>query len=131
VAQRGARLSYEGALNRDTSFFMRLTFNHARDALTGEDIVRCRVLGRVWLHYLNRSGYSSSRCCCCKASVWNDVAAQPNWTDSACSTFAWGKRSGLRSSVFVELNNILNSEYSVLRDRQPGRELRIGALHRF
>jgi hypothetical protein len=42
-------------------------------------------------------------------------------------TSAWGSAPA-RSSVFVELNNILNSEYSVLRDRQPGRELRIGAL---
>ena len=132
VAQCGARLSYEGALNEDTSFFMRVNFNHARDPLDDQDIAQVPRFGAgLGLHYLNRAGYFIEPLLLLQGKRLERRGSSNQLDRFSVLNLRVGKRTGLRSSVFVELNNILNSEFSVSRDRQPGRELRIGALHRF
>jgi len=41
-----------------------------------------------------------------------------------------GKRFGLRTNIFGELNNVFNKQYEISGDEQPGTELRVGISER-
>jgi tetratricopeptide (TPR) repeat protein len=141
VEQRGVRLSYEGALSDNTSFFMRLSLNAARDR-KGGDIAMVPLYGAGFgLHYLNRAGYFVEPLLLFQGKRLErkpsndsalDKSDNPQYLDSfSVLNLRVGKRWGLRSTAFVELNNALNAKYSILRERQPQRQIRVGALLRF
>jgi hypothetical protein len=133
---RGLRLGAEGALNRETTYFLNLGLNDARgqfpDGLSTEERKYANVpdfVASAGLQYLNDHGYF----------------VQPSYfylgkqlrTDGTTANAAHilnlriGKRFGVRSAIYVEVANILDENYEVFEEIQPGRQLRIGGQLRF
>ncbi|MDQ3814854.1 MAG: TonB-dependent receptor, partial [Armatimonadota bacterium] len=132
VHQHGARLSYEGVLSRSTAFYTRLNFNHSRDGRSNEVFLVPRFAAEIGLQYLNSRGYFVQPLFFYSGSRLENVGNPAVRLDSfKILNLRVGKRWGVRSTVFLELNNAFNERYSIFRDLQPGRQLRLGTTRRF
>lgn len=90
---------------------MRLNFNHARDPLSGREIAQVPHFGAGFgLHYLNRAGYFIEPLLLFHGKRSGRRGSSTELDSFSVLNLRVAKRPGLRSSVFVELNNIINSE---------------------
>jgi len=129
---RGLQASYEGLLSRDLSFYLSGDVNYARDSETGLRIAQIPDFdGLTTLQYLNREGYYAQTAYYYQG---NRVAAYDDRSHLGgfgVLNLRLGKRSGLRTNLYVELNNILNKKYDVYGALQPSRQVAIGISQRF
>ena len=139
-ARRGLRASYEGFINRDTTFFVNFNLINARDIELNQDVEQVPGRsGEVGVQYLNRQGWFLQPSVFYLGSRIRSRSARPQSSGTGVSRLGGvslvslraGKRWGLRSVLFVEVNNLFDKNYVVLRDLQPGRRVRLGVTRRF
>lgn len=133
---RGLRLGVEGALNRETTYFVNLGWNNARGqfsaGLSTEERKFADVpdfVANAGLQYLNDHGYFVQ-----PSYFYLDKQRRVDGTSTSSAhilNVRVGKRFGLRSAIYVEVANILNENYEVYEEIQPKRQLRIGGQVRF
>ena len=133
---RGIRLGAEGAFNRETTYFVNLGLNDARGYIdTGAGAVEQKYanvpdfIASAGLQYLNDHGYFVQ-----PTYFYLDKRFRRNGTTASGAyilNLRIGKRFGVRSMLFVEVANILNENYEVFEEIQPGRQLHIGGQLRF
>jgi outer membrane receptor protein involved in Fe transport len=133
---RGLRLGAEGSINRETTYFLNLGWNDARGQLPVGLGIGDRKFANVpnfvasaSLQYLNDNGYFVQ-----PSYFYLDKRLRVDGTTSGSAhilNLRVGKRFGLRSELYVEVANILNENYDVFEEIQPGRQLRIGGQLRF
>jgi outer membrane receptor protein involved in Fe transport len=129
---RGVRASYEGVLNRNTTFYVDFNLNDTKDVAADQDVALVpKWTGEVGLHYLNRRGWFFQPSFFYLGKRVDDDIASTRLGGFSLLNARAGKRFGLRSMVFVELVNALNKDYDILGAIQPNRHLRVGAMHRF
>jgi tetratricopeptide (TPR) repeat protein len=132
VRQYGVRVSYEGTLSRDTTFFMNLHFNKAKDVASRRDVAQVpRFAAEVGVQYLNHKGYFVQPLFFYSGSYLQSLANPVQQNSFGVFNVRVGKRWGLRSVLFLELNNISDEKYIIGGNLQPGRQIRIGAVQRF
>lgn len=131
---RGLRLGVEGALNRKMTYFLNLGLNDARGQFSAPIGERQfanvpHFVASAGLQYLNDHGYFAQ-----PSFFYLDQQLR---TDGTTASGAYilnlriGKRFGVRSALFMEVDNILNENYEVFEEIQPGRQLRVGGQFRF
>lgn len=138
------RAAYEGMLGRDTSYFLRTDFNRARgdvrDAggvpLPGDNVET--VPDFVWatgIQYLNPEGFFLQSVWIYQSERERSFADPTPLASVSLLNLRVGKRHGLRSSFYVELNNVFDEKYEIPNimdnELQPGREWRVGGSWRF
>lgn len=131
---RGLQGSYEGLLTRDTSFFLRALYNSSlnRDAQSRFAALP-NFVGAAGLQFFNRQGvvlqastvYQSGY----NSDLGEDVLVRRG--GFGVVNLRAAKRFGLRSSLFLEVNNALNKSYATTTNFQAGRQLRLGVIQRF
>jgi outer membrane receptor protein involved in Fe transport len=131
---RGLRLGAEGALNRETTYFLNLGWNDARGEFSSPTEERQfanvpHFVASAGLQYLNDSGYFVQ-----PSYFYLDQRLRGDGTKADGAhilNLRVGKRFGVRSALYVEVDNILNENYEVFEEIQSGRQLRIGGQLRF
>jgi tetratricopeptide (TPR) repeat protein len=137
---RGIRSSYEGVIGEHLAFLLRLDLNAARGRFaSGSSLASAGYLPRVphisalvSCQYLGRHGYFAEPSLVYQGSD-RDVfgsAGTHNGGFAVCN-LRIGKHQGLRTSIAVELWNVLNKDYSVFDTVQARRQLRVVAAQRF
>ncbi len=128
----GVQASYEGLLSRDLSFYLSGDVNYTHDSDTGVRIAQVPDFdGLASLQYLNRAGYYAQTAYYYQG---NRVAADDDRSHLGgfgVLNLRVGKRFGLRTNIFLELNNALNKTYDVYGILQPSRGLSVGISQRF
>ncbi len=131
---RGLQASYESTLARDTTFFVRGLYNSSRDRTASRRFVELpNFIGALGVQYFNRQGIVLQANAVYQSSLLRDVGqATPQIIGgTTIVNLRAAKRFGLRSTLFVEVNNALDKSYQYLQTVQPGRRLRVGAIQRF
>jgi Flp pilus assembly protein TadD len=130
---RGVRAVYEGVLNHDTTFFVHLNLNDARDNRHDRQISFVpRLLSEAGLFYLRPDGWFLQ-----PSYVYQSARYAPTNTGRdklpgfGLFNLRIGKRSGLQSTFYVEVANAFNQEFDILGIDQPQRQLRFGMSKRF
>ncbi len=136
---RALRATYETSLGRDLSLFSALDLVSAKDQHFNERVAlvpRATVVGG--LQYLNLRGYfadltgayvSETTFLALDPAIYNYVGQRRGGFGTVSARI--GKRSGLKSSVYIEALNLLDKKYPLLDQLQPGRQIRVGLLARF
>ena len=131
---RGAQLSYEGILTRDTSFFVRGLYNSSQNRDTSAIFNGVpRFIGASGVQYFNPQGIVLQANVIYQTSFLTDIGEATPLRKGGFGVLNLraAKRFGLRSTIFVELNNTLDKRYVIFGSIQPARQLRIGAIQRF
>jgi len=129
---RGARAGYEGLLSRDLSFLLSGDFNGAYDSEMNLRIAQVPDFdGLASLQYLNRAGYYAQAAYYYQGSRVAADGDRSHLGGFGVLNLRAGKRIGLRSNIFVELNNVFNKQYDILSVLQPSRQLAVGVSQRF
>jgi tetratricopeptide (TPR) repeat protein len=145
------QLRYEGVVSKSATFFAGLNLSNASSIndftpkggplLTGYDFsLYPRVAGQVGLQYLSRRGFfiQPSTAFIGRRFLPDAGLGTPRGQTGGFSlvNVRFGKRAGLRSSLFVEIANLLDKTWVTTGfngngDLQPGRQVRIGFNQRF
>lgn len=136
---RGARLSYEGLISRNLAFVLRTDLASPKNVAFNSYVPLVpRFVGAVGLQYLNARGYLVQALYIYQSGRYADTLdfvtdkiVRERLGGSGLLSLRAGKRTGLRSNVFIELNNAFDKRYDVLNTLQPGRQLRFGSTRRF
>jgi superkiller protein 3 len=131
---RGGRASYEGVLNRDTTYFVNLGYNHAEDATTNLFIANVpRWTVESGLQFLNPQGWFIQPSYAYQGRRFTTTANRTQLGGYGVFNLRVGKRTGLRSVIFVELLNVFGKDYDIFFPglTQPGATLRVGVTQRF
>ena len=114
------------------TYFLNLGLNDARGQFTGGPGKFANVpdfVASAGLQYLNDHGYFVQ-----PTYFYLDKRLRVDGTTASSAqiiNLRVGKRFGVRSAIFVEVANILNENYEVFQEIQPGRQLRFGGQFRF
>ncbi len=129
---RGVQASYEGLVSRDLSFYLSGDANEAHDSETDLRIAQVPDFdGLASLQYLNRAGYYAQTAYYYQGNRVNSDDDRSHLGGFGVLNLRVGKRYGLRTNVFVELNNALNKTYDVYGVLQPARSVAVGISQRF
>ncbi|MDQ3815654.1 MAG: TonB-dependent receptor, partial [Armatimonadota bacterium] len=140
VRQRGVRASYEGFFRQDTTYFVNLNLTDAKDVELNQDVEQVPGRsGEVGVQYLNRQGWFVQPSFFYLGNRIRSRSAAPQLGGNGITRLGGvgllnlraGKRWGLRSVLFVEIDNALDKQYAVLGTLQPGRAVRLGVTQRF
>jgi tetratricopeptide (TPR) repeat protein len=142
VRFNGLRLRYEGVLNAATTFFVSSDINDAKGTvevftpITGYRPTRTpRFTAEVGVQYLSKSGWFAQPSFAFIGSrLQEDLGlgtARERLGSFSLANLRVGKRSGLRSVIFVEVANVFDKKYlapqgGFLGNLQPGRQIRVG-----
>jgi tetratricopeptide (TPR) repeat protein len=134
---RGARINIEGLLNRHTAMYSDLNLTSAKDLQLNQYISNVpRVFAEVGVHYLHDRGWFVQPSA---AYVSSQYTARDFATRSGGIRFGgfglfnlrFGKKMGLKSTIFAEIDNIFDKSYLLLEAVQPGRRVQAGWTVRF
>jgi tetratricopeptide (TPR) repeat protein len=132
VRVQGAQASYQGALSRTVTFFTLAELADAEDTQIHQRIPETpKYNGIATLQYLNTAGCYGQ----CAFYVQGDRLSGDTPPETlggfGLLNVRIGKRAGLRSDVYAELDNVFNRTYDQCGILQAGREVRVGAALRY
>lgn len=129
---RGVQASYEGLLGRELSFYLSGDINDPVDRAVNQRIAQVPNFDTLaTLQYLNRAGFYAQGAFYYQG---NRVTADGDPSQSGgfgVLNLRFGKRTGLRTNVYVALTNALNKSYDVYGLLQPARQFAVGISQRF
>ena len=135
---QGVQASYEGLIGHDLSFFLSADLNRSQDMEMHQRVSQVPdYVGILSLQYLNRQGYYAQTAYYYQGDRrLEDTDNNGNYDPTRQGGFGIlnlrvGKRIGLRTNLFVEINNAFNRQYDIGGILQEGRLVSGGATLRF
>ncbi|MBI3923857.1 MAG: TonB-dependent receptor, partial [Armatimonadetes bacterium] len=136
----GARVGYEGLLSPEVSFLLRGDYTSARGvALLGSGALSDteflgqvpRYSGAAALQYLNPKGFFVQSLFVYQGKRYHSADDHSTRGGFGVLNLRVGKRHGLRSSVYLGLNNVFGKQYDIFDLLQAGRQWVLGSTWRF
>jgi outer membrane receptor protein involved in Fe transport len=132
VRTRGVQTGYEGFIGRNINYFVRLNLNDVKDRSTNDRVVSVpRWATLAGAQYLAPSGWFVEPSVAYVGRRLSGIEPRTEAGGLGLVNLRAGKRWGLRTTAYVELNNAFDKQYVTQFDLQPGRILRAGFSHRF
>ncbi len=132
VLLQGVQASYQAVLNRYLTYFVLGEYADAEDTSIPQRLGDIpKVSGIATLQYLTGRGIYEQA-----AYYYEGDTTAGQGYGTAEGAFGVldlraGKRFGLSSNIFVEINNVFDKHYSASDYQQPGTEVRLGTSQRF
>jgi tetratricopeptide (TPR) repeat protein len=128
----GVQGTYQGSITNSLTYFVLGQYEEVRNNETNLRIAEIpRFEGICTLQYLLRNGLYDQVSYYDQTNYLTDTGSSPVAPGFGLLNLRTGKRFGLRTNIFVELNNALNANYVVYDYLETGRELRVGVSNRF
>jgi tetratricopeptide (TPR) repeat protein len=132
LALDGVQASYQGSISKTVTYFVLGNFSNQEDTSVGRRVPYVPYYtGIATLQYLSPTGFYSQ-----VAEYYQ--GDRPDSQPGQIVTGAFGvldlrigKRVGLRSNIYVEINNLLDKKYDLLGYAEPGTEVLLGASRRY
>jgi tetratricopeptide (TPR) repeat protein len=133
---RGVQAAYEREIGRNLTAFTRAHYNDARDRPGNTAFFNTpRFEALIGTQYLNRRGYFVQANATYQSAFAYSTGALAALRQGGFGllNLRAGKRAGVRSSVFIDVANLLDKKYvgSDSQNLVPGRQVRLGSVFRF
>jgi tetratricopeptide (TPR) repeat protein len=128
----GFQSSYQGAISKYITYFLLGKFSNQEDTSVPIRIAGIpNFTGISTLQYLNRAGYYCQVAEYYEGDYTSDSFGDPASGAFGITDFRLGRRFGLRSNVFLQVNNVFDKLYVLDYNAQMGTEVLLGVSRRY